>query len=233
MDGLPVISYYYANIGRVKVAHCGDVACSTGNTLTNVYLDVSHMYDTAITIGADGLPLILYRESDLLTIVHCKDITCSEFTDTHIFVSTNHEVSIAIGVDGLPILSYCTEEGNNLKVTHCGSFNCSWGNSDTIVDSTGSACRFNSITIGGDGMPVISYYDETNKDLKVAHCGDITCSVGNTIMTLDSENDVGEHTAITIGVDGLPVISYYKEGTGNLKVIHCSNVFCIPYWKRR
>jgi hypothetical protein len=34
-----------------------------------------------------------------------------------------------------------------------------------------------SITIGGDGLGVISYYDATNADLKVAHCGDSQCDV--------------------------------------------------------
>jgi hypothetical protein len=37
--------------------------------------------------------------------------------------------------------------------------------------------------------------------------------------------------SITIGVDGLPIISYY--GGGNLKVAHCSNALCLPYFRRR
>ena len=37
------------------------------------------------------------------------------------------------------------------------------------VDFTGSVGRDTSITVGADGLPVISYYDATNMDLKVAH----------------------------------------------------------------
>ena len=33
----------------------------------------------------------------------------------------------------------------------------------------------NSIAIGTDGLPIISYHDETNGDLKVAHCETRTC----------------------------------------------------------
>ena len=36
--------------------------------------------------------------------------------------------------------------------------------------------RYSSITIGGDGFPVMSYYDVTNADLKVAHCSNLLCT---------------------------------------------------------
>ncbi len=46
----------------------------------------------------------------------------------------------------------------------------------TTVDSAGRVGDNGSITIGADGLPVISYYDDTNKDLKVAHCADPACA---------------------------------------------------------
>jgi hypothetical protein len=52
-------------------------------------------------------------------------------------------------------------------------------------------------------------------------------------MTLDSTGGVGEHTSVTIGADGLGLISYYSFGTDDLKVAHCANVFCTPYFRRR
>jgi len=38
---------------------------------------------------------------------------------------------------------------------------------------------------------------------------------------------------VTIGADGLGLISYYDVGNGNLKVAHCANAFCTPYFRRR
>jgi len=37
---------------------------------------------------------------------------------------------------------------------------------------------------------------------------------------------VGYYTSITIGSDGLGLISYYDYGNGHLKVVHCGNVAC-------
>jgi hypothetical protein len=44
---------------------------------------------------------------------------------------------------------------------------------------------------------------------------------------------MGLYNSITIGADGLPVISY-QDGTNlDLKVAKCANAFCAPYFRRR
>ena len=83
-----------------------------------------------------------------------------------------------------------------------------------------------------DGLGLISYYDGTNDDLKVAHCSDTNCTSA-TITTLDSTGNVGKYTSVTIGADGLGLISYRDRTNTDLKVAHCSNAFCAPYFRRR
>jgi predicted regulator of Ras-like GTPase activity (Roadblock/LC7/MglB family) len=99
-------------------------------------------------------------------------------------------------------------------------------NDITTVDDTGTVGSHTSITIGADGLPLISYYDSTNYDLKVLHCGNAACSAGNTVTTLDSAGHVGKYTSIAIGADGLGLISYYDDTNDDLKVAHCSNTTC-------
>ena len=71
------------------------------------------------------------------------------------------------------------------------------------VDTTGVTGRQPSIIIGLDGLPVISYFNDSTDDLMVFHCNDLTCSSG-TRSTVDSTNNVGQYSSITIGRNGFP-----------------------------
>ncbi len=93
-------------------------------------------------------------------------------------------------------------------------------------DRTGNVGQYSSVTIGTDGLALISYYDATNGDLKVAHCSDVACTAA-TLTALDgAANNVGAPSSMIMGADGRSLISYYDATNGDLKVAHCSNVAC-------
>jgi len=232
-DNLPVISYFDATNLDLKVVHCGNTSCSAGNTITTVDSTGDVGLYTSIAIGTDGNPVISYFDfapNFDLKVVHCGNTLCSSGNTITIVDSTNfvgRYSSIAIGSDGNPVISYRDDTNGDLKVAHCGNTSCSSGNALTPVDSTGSVGRHSSIAIGSDHNPVISYQDNTNGNLKVAHCGDTACSSGNTITIVDSTDfNVGEYTSIAIGTDNLPVISYFDGTNQNLKILHCGNTSC-------
>lgn len=66
----------------------------------------------------------------------------------------------------------------------------------------------------------------------MAHCSNVACTSA-TKTSLDTTNAVGSHTSITIGSDGLGLISYRDVTSGDLKMAHCSNRFCLPFFRRR
>jgi hypothetical protein len=95
------------------------------------------------------------------------------------------------------------------------------------VDTAGQVGTYSSIAIGTDGNPVISYFDLTNLDLKVARCNDPLCSGRDeTLSTVDSTGIVGSDTSIAIGADGNPVISYLNYGNQDLRVARCNDAGC-------
>jgi hypothetical protein len=102
----------------------------------------------------------------------------------------------------------------------------------TAVDSFQDVGQHTSITIGADGLGLVSYYDATYGDLKVAHCSNVDCSAATT-ATVDTAGDVGPSTSITIGADGLGLIRYDDLTNSDLKVAHCSNLLCAPFFRRR
>jgi hypothetical protein len=97
--------------------------------------------------------------------------------------------------------------------------------SRTILDSEEDVGWFTSIAIGADGLGLISYQDDANEYLKVAHCEDVACTSA-TITTLDNAGTVGKYTSIAIGADGLGLIAYYDRVNEDLKVAHCNDTTC-------
>ncbi len=89
-----------------------------------------------------------------------------------------------------------------------------------------------SIRIGTDGLGIIAYYHPELRALKVAHCNNAACTSA-TVTTLeggtpeDRDRDVGLSPSVTIGGDGLPLMSYYDATQGRLKVAHCADRACL------
>ena len=133
--------------------------------------------------------------------------------------------SVIAGADGLPLVAVFDSNNNDLKAVHCADATCSSATT-TLLDSTGNVGRFPSITVGADGLGLISYLDTTNGNLKVAHCTNLVCSAFAT-GTVDASGKVGDsQTSVTVGTDGLGLISYYEGTSGDLDVAHCSNLAC-------
>jgi hypothetical protein len=78
-DGLGVISYSDGTGAAqdLKVAHCGNVACTTSSY---VAVDTPGQvgWNTSITIGSDGVPYDSYRDvsGNSVTGLHCPNVFC-------------------------------------------------------------------------------------------------------------------------------------------------------------
>ena len=46
----------------------------------------------------------------------------------------------------------------------------------TVLDSVGDVGRYPSVTVGSDGLGLVSYLDATNNNLKAAHCTNLACT---------------------------------------------------------
>ncbi len=94
-----------------------------------------------------------------------------------------------------------------------------------IVDSAGDVGSYSSMQLNASGLPVISYRNATNGDLRLAVCMNVTCTA-STRPTVDSVGSVGLYTSLQLNTSGLPVISYFDDTNGDLKLAVCSDVFC-------
>ena len=140
-DGLPVISHQDFTLFALRITHCGNVTCTSGNLSTTVD-DVANLVGgtTSIAIGADGLPVVAHLDATVgdLRVTHCGDATCSSGNvSTTVDDSANVvgiDPGVGIGTDGRPMISHWDASAGTLKVTHCGNAACTSGNVSTVVD---------------------------------------------------------------------------------------------------
>jgi hypothetical protein len=187
---------------------------------------------TSIAIGADGYPVISYRDATTgsLNVAKCHDLACSGGNETITMVDGPSAgvsyTSIAVGPDGLPVIAYASDR--SLKVVKCNDEFCAGGGETfTTVDHSDIGLGFYlSMVHGADGFPVMSYYDDDADQLRVAKCNDPACAGEDEVITIvDSETFSGSYTSIAIGDDDFPVISYHNL-SGDLKVAKCNDTAC-------
>ena len=206
------------------------------NSIVLVDADSSTGRYTSMTIGADGLPVISYRDSGAsadLRVAKCTDVACTSLatiTTVDGADDVGEDTSITIGGDGFPVVSYYDVTNTALKVAKCADHACAAA-SIQVVDSGGTedVGQHTSIAVGVDGLPVVAYYDFSNGNLKVAHCANATCMAGTSTITIVDglgAADVGEYNSIAIGTDGRPVISYFNNTDNNLWVAKCGDAAC-------
>ena len=84
--------------------------------------------------------------------------------------------AIAIGGDGFPVVSYLRTDNDSLKVTKCGSSDCSTGNQTSTVVPSGMASNV-GIAVPPDGRPVLSYV--LSGAVRRVRCSSAAHSIGN------------------------------------------------------
>jgi uncharacterized repeat protein (TIGR01451 family) len=170
-DGLPLIAYYDATNGDLKVAHCATVDCvASTKSVVDSAGDVGS--SLALAVGADGLGVVAYREvpSGLIKVAHCSDLACTSASIATIGEGspTYGSVSLAIGSDGLPLIAY--RAPTRIAFAHCNDAACS---SSSVV-LTGESGLRPALVMGSNGLPIFSF--DSGYSLTVRHCLDRACA---------------------------------------------------------
>jgi hypothetical protein len=234
-DGLPVISHRDITASALRVTKCGNAGCTAGNVSTTVDggAGSAGLY-SSIAVDADGLPVISHQDvtSAALRVTRCGNPACTSgnvsTTVDNVSNAVGFHTSITVDVDGRPVIAHFDATASALRVTKCGNPACTTGNVSTTVDGPPHAVgEFPSIALGADGLPVISHRDISADGLRVTRCGNPACTAGNISTTVDDPgNQVGLHTSIVMGADGLPLIAH-QDGTARaLRVTRCGNAAC-------
>jgi len=144
-------------------------------------------------------------------------------------VHWNNLTTVPSGLDdGDDDTTYTAGVGLQLAGTQFSAIGYSFApldNTITTIDDGGPVDAGTSVTIGVDGLPVVSYYEGTTRSVNVAHCSNLECTSAD-ISEVDASGFAASDTSITIGADRLPLVSYYDQANRYLMVAHCSDLEC-------
>ena len=236
-DGLALISYVDVTNGALKVAHCNDVACITAVTHT---LDGSGNVGggaTAIAFGPDGRGLISYQAGGAVKVAHCADTICSSATLSNVdALATAVGTAIAMGTDGRGVIAYAGI-ADALKIAYCLNADCS---SAIVTAFPGHGGDNPTLTIGGDGLPLVACDGPNMVDVRVGHCNDQACSTASFITLFPAwPANLIRRPSLATGSDGLGLLAsilgdgtavgiYYYTAVWRCADAACSSVTAAP-----
>jgi hypothetical protein len=231
-SGFPVAAYVDFNDGLMKLLHCGDASCSSGNSITVPDPSPNGLIPSSLKLDSGGRPVIsiLDTANQDLKVVHCGDADCSA---GNVISTPDSDGSLALNGAGLaldssdrPVVAYSDDTHGDLKILHCGDANCTSENSITSPDTAGTVGESPDVALDANGFPVVAYYDQTNADLKILHCGDANCTAANSITAPDTDGEVGSRPALTLDANGFPVVAYFDQTNHAQKLLHCGDENC-------
>jgi Ca2+-binding RTX toxin-like protein len=234
-DGNPVVSYHDDENGDLKLARCSDPNCDGVPSIVTVDGDGTAVgTHTSLLLDTAGNPVISYYDEDKsdLKLAHCDDRKCADGGESIVTVdgdgtAVGTHTSLVLDAAGNPVISYYDQDKADLKLAHCDDPNCAHVERIVPLDGAGTNVgRYTSLLLDAAGNPVVSYYDVTNSDLKVAHCNHPNCAEVPSIVTVDGADFVGQDSSLELDAVGNPVISYYDASHADLKVAHCNDPNC-------
>jgi hypothetical protein len=125
-------------------------------TITQLPADTEAKGACAIAVGPDGIPQIAYVRTTAWDVVYAKGSTAGTFTTSVVDTAgtVGSELSIAVTGDGTPHIAAYRSDTQDLRwAVPSGS---GWAVQDVSSGKVGASPR---ITIAGNGLPVITWFD--------------------------------------------------------------------------
>ncbi|MGE4071502.1 MAG: hypothetical protein AB7E72_10035 [Lysobacterales bacterium] len=232
-DGLPIFAYNDGNNGDLKVARCNDGGC------TSVQLSIVDSVGSVGTAPAialvNGLPQIAYdANANTLRLAICSDMACSRSASFVNLVADNpDDTAMLTSRSGAAMIAYKHDValGDSLKLVQCNNSACTAPivrQLDQIEFGLGLGDGVEMIA-GADGLPVLSYVDQSLGTVKLLRCARQDCAT-STITTLHAPPNAvlstNAATALTLTAQGTPLVGY-GVSAGSLTLSVCNTRGCL------
>lgn len=168
----------------LKLAHCGDSNCSSGNSIVTVPTPGDVPSVPSLELDSSGNPVISYSDAPSrdVKLVRCGDDNCAIVTIERVDpIGVNAaNSSLALDAVGFPVVAYVRDNQfeKGLDVTRCSDANCA-GDDESTEELDVGIMGAVSLMLDSSGNPVASYHFDWfsgANDLKLAHCVDPDCT---------------------------------------------------------
>jgi hypothetical protein len=202
----------------------------TNNDLMYAYQDVSGWHietaDSGFLYGYTSLaldgsehPHISYYGASSKGLRYAHKDAAGWHQETVSTVSAEYLIgrysSVALDTEGYPHISYYKEYNYRGYLQYAYQDASGW-HIEVVENPEGSGRypgQYTSLAMDGDGYPHISYFHNSDMELKYAYMD----ASGWHIGTVDSAGSVGKHTSLELDNSGYPHISYLDSTHNDLK----------------
>jgi hypothetical protein len=191
---------------------CVEARCTatTAPSFVDVSGDVGR--HSAIAVDAAGVPHMAYTDetdgSHHMIRYATRDGARWRIEEADVSGHTGWQCSLALARDAIHVTYYDERDDELRYATRTAS---GWS---AISGTIGG--RFSSLAIDRAGRAHVSHYDYTSEDLRYS----IVDAGVFRFETVESEGDVGRHSALALGADELPRIAYADTTRGALHFAH-------------
>ncbi|GIW08102.1 MAG: hypothetical protein KatS3mg060_2907 [Dehalococcoidia bacterium] len=240
-NGQVVIAYYDASANRPKLIQCRNTQCTSFVPLVeNAAIDGVGIgqWTATVTFPGTGLPFVFSRKTSSpagIRYFACQSATeCATgglAGDIDSSGTSFSELAATILANGRPLLVARNESLNRLDIFRCANDACS--TADTFSGPTGG--RMPAITVLPTGQAFVFYVHPPTSQLRGLFCTDLLCSTRLTIEDIGRVHPSSTqwHTAVATGSDGNPLFVFWDDGNTALQVVHATNPFGTPGYRRR
>jgi hypothetical protein len=221
-DGVPFVSYLDTSYGFLKYTRAVGSTYPKYYPYTKYHTGMFSSIALQKNVTSDDKPKISFYESDngnLMYGMWTGSFWASKIVDWRYDVGQYNSIALAqSGVSkGAPSISYYDATHQSLMYAYFDVGLTHWFT--YTLDDVGEVGKYTSLTVNAANIPYISYYDETNGDLKLKYqtpfhiwAPSVTVDAGGPL-----NEDVGWYTSIALDNLGNPHISYYDYTNGDLK----------------
>ena len=231
------ISYYDATAGDLKLAYSAD----GGSTWTKAAVDSANNVGqyTSIALDSGGLICISYYDvtNGALLFIKSTDTAGTtwggvQIVDTATSADVGRYSSIAIdtaasNLNFIAICYYDAINGQLLFIRSTNTTGTTWGTVEVVDTATSvNVGQYISMKLDSADLVCISYYDAVNQNLMFRKSNQANPTLPghwDAIQTVESSNDVGQYSSLSLDAANLIYISFYDATNGNLRFIQSTN----------